>query len=113
MRVPAILIPYPAATDNHQLHNARALTDVGAAVLLQQAGASGEKLAALASTLIRDTGARQQMAEELVRWHSPHAAELIVEKMLALVSAMGLCEPGDFQADNLMEPRTNARAMAV
>jgi UDP-N-acetylglucosamine--N-acetylmuramyl-(pentapeptide) pyrophosphoryl-undecaprenol N-acetylglucosamine transferase len=113
MRLPAILIPYPAATDNHQLHNARALTDVGAALLLQQPGASGAKLAAIASTLMRDSDARRQMADELVRWHSPHAAELIVERMLALVSAMGLCQPGDFQADNVIEPRTSARAMAV
>jgi UDP-N-acetylglucosamine--N-acetylmuramyl-(pentapeptide) pyrophosphoryl-undecaprenol N-acetylglucosamine transferase len=34
MRVPAILIPYPSATDNHQFHNARAFVERGAARML-------------------------------------------------------------------------------
>ena len=42
MRVPAILVPYPTATDNHQYFNARALVDVGAAVLLEQKSATAE-----------------------------------------------------------------------
>jgi UDP-N-acetylglucosamine--N-acetylmuramyl-(pentapeptide) pyrophosphoryl-undecaprenol N-acetylglucosamine transferase len=115
MRVPAILIPYPAATDNHQLYNGRALTDVGAALLLEQAGATGDKLAGICLTLLRDATARKVMAEELVRLHSPHAAELIADKMLALMMAMGLCEAGDFRADNLLEPRVDnsPRALAV
>lgn len=33
---PAILVPYPHAADNHQLHNARYLEKRGGAVLLQQ-----------------------------------------------------------------------------
>lgn len=113
MRVPAILIPYPAATDNHQMHNARALTDAGAALLLEQSGTTGERLAVAVSGLLRDANARRMMAEELIRWHSPHAAELIAEKMLALVSAMGLCEPPDFRADNLVERRDHARAALI
>ena len=36
MRVPAILIPYPYATDDHQFHNARALVRNGAARLITQ-----------------------------------------------------------------------------
>jgi len=113
MRVPAILIPYPAATDNHQMHNARALTDAGAALLLEQSGTTGERLAGAVSGLLGDANARRIMAEELIRWHSPHAAELIAEKMLALVSAMGLCEPPDFRADNLVGPRDHARAALI
>jgi len=33
---PAILIPYPDATDNHQYENAKVLADAGAAVLLEE-----------------------------------------------------------------------------
>jgi UDP-N-acetylglucosamine--N-acetylmuramyl-(pentapeptide) pyrophosphoryl-undecaprenol N-acetylglucosamine transferase len=115
MRLPAILIPYPTATDNHQFHNARALADVGGALLLEQAGATGQNLAAMADPLLRDKQARQLMAAELVRWHSPHAAELIADRILALVTAMGLCEAGDFRADNIIEPRVgeNPRAAMV
>src|SRR5688572_2743335 len=115
MRVPAILIPYPTATDNHQFHNARALADVGGALLLEQAGATGQSLAAMADRLLRDHPARKAMAGELIRWHSPHAAELIADRILALVTAMGLCEVADFQADNLIEPNVgeNPRAAMV
>lgn len=101
MRVPAILIPYPTATDNHQYFNARALVDVGAARLLEQKSASGEKLAALASNLLRDEQARKMISDGLVRWHSPHAAELIAGKMLALMAAMGLCPPTVQRAHSL------------
>src|SRR5438034_1876548 len=47
MRLPSILIPYPAAADNHQFYNARAFADVGAALLLEQSSGTGEKLATL------------------------------------------------------------------
>jgi len=91
MRVPAILVPYPTATDNNQYYNARALVDVGAAVLMDQKSATAEKLVSLVSGLLRNEQARRTISGELVRWHSPHAAELIAGKMLALMAAMGLC----------------------
>ena len=40
MRVPPVLVPFPAATDDHQTHNARALQESGAALLLAQDKAS-------------------------------------------------------------------------
>ena len=36
MRLPSLLIPFPAAADNHQFHNARAFETTGAARLLEQ-----------------------------------------------------------------------------
>ncbi|HVV73149.1 MAG TPA: UDP-N-acetylglucosamine--N-acetylmuramyl-(pentapeptide) pyrophosphoryl-undecaprenol N-acetylglucosamine transferase, partial [Verrucomicrobiae bacterium] len=44
MRVPAVLIPYPAAADDHQSFNARAFCDSGAARMLPQGGATTETL---------------------------------------------------------------------
>jgi UDP-N-acetylglucosamine--N-acetylmuramyl-(pentapeptide) pyrophosphoryl-undecaprenol N-acetylglucosamine transferase len=108
MRVPAILIPYPTATDNHQYFNARALVDVGAAVLLEQKIATAEKLAALASNLLQDEQARRMISDELVRWHSPHAAELIAGKMLALMAAMGLCPPTVQRAHSFEAPHNRS-----
>ena len=98
MRVPAILIPYPTATDNHQYFNARALVDVGAAALLEQNSATAETLAAMASKLLQNEQARRMISEELARWHSPHAAELIAGKILALMAAMGLCQASEQRA---------------
>jgi UDP-N-acetylglucosamine--N-acetylmuramyl-(pentapeptide) pyrophosphoryl-undecaprenol N-acetylglucosamine transferase len=87
MRLPAILIPYPAAADSHQWYNARALVDAGAALLLEQTHATGEKLAALVLKLLQDKAACAAMARELIRWHSPRAAEAIAEKILLLLNA--------------------------
>ncbi|OIR18358.1 UDP-N-acetylglucosamine transferase [mine drainage metagenome] len=45
--VASVLIPLPIAVDDHQTHNARFLSEHGAAVLLPQKELSGEKLAKL------------------------------------------------------------------
>lgn len=45
--VAAVLVPYPHAVDDHQTHNARFLSDRGAAVLLPQPELTPERLAQL------------------------------------------------------------------
>ena len=44
MRLPCLLVPFPAAADNHQFHNARAFEETGAARLLEQRDATPEKV---------------------------------------------------------------------
>jgi UDP-N-acetylglucosamine--N-acetylmuramyl-(pentapeptide) pyrophosphoryl-undecaprenol N-acetylglucosamine transferase len=85
MRLPSILIPYPAATDNHQYFNARALRDAGGALLLEQRETSSAKFAAEVIKLLQDTSALNRMREELVRWHSPRAAEQIADKIMIFI----------------------------
>jgi len=89
MRLPAILIPYPFATDNHQFYNARALADVGAAWVMEQRDTTPEKLAIVIKKLLSDPAILGRMKEELVRWHAPHAAEQMAEKILALIDPLG------------------------
>ena len=45
--VPAVLVPFPFAVDDHQTGNAEFLSDAGAAWLMQQKDLTAEKLAAL------------------------------------------------------------------
>ena len=52
--VASILIPFPYAVDDHQTHNARFLSERGAAILLQQNELDAEKLALLLSELNRE-----------------------------------------------------------
>lgn len=52
--VASILIPFPFAVDDHQTHNARFLSQHGAAVLLPQSELSAEKLAQLLRELSRE-----------------------------------------------------------
>ncbi|MGV3499718.1 MAG: undecaprenyldiphospho-muramoylpentapeptide beta-N-acetylglucosaminyltransferase [Hydrogenophaga sp.] len=49
----SLLVPFPAAVDDHQTHNARFLVDAGAAWLEAQAGLTPDKLAALLQGLDR------------------------------------------------------------
>jgi UDP-N-acetylglucosamine--N-acetylmuramyl-(pentapeptide) pyrophosphoryl-undecaprenol N-acetylglucosamine transferase len=83
MRVPAVLVPYPTATDNHQFHNARAFEATGAARLLEQRSASPETLAQLLLDMVEKPAVHENMQSALAQWHAPHAAEQIAEAILA------------------------------
>jgi UDP-N-acetylglucosamine--N-acetylmuramyl-(pentapeptide) pyrophosphoryl-undecaprenol N-acetylglucosamine transferase len=87
MRVPAVLVPYPTATDNHQFHNARAFEASGAARLLEQRTATPDLLAQLLSDLIEKPAVQENIRNALAQWHAPRAAEQMVEAILATVAA--------------------------
>ncbi len=53
--VPAVLVPFPFAVDDHQTGNAEFLAEAGAAWLMQQKDLSAEKLATLIGELDRTT----------------------------------------------------------
>jgi UDP-N-acetylglucosamine--N-acetylmuramyl-(pentapeptide) pyrophosphoryl-undecaprenol N-acetylglucosamine transferase len=88
MRLPAILVPYPFAADNHQFYNARALSEAGAALLLAQNTATHQTMGEAILQLLRDESRRAAMSHALARWHAPRAAEQIAEKMLALMHVL-------------------------
>ena len=87
LRVPALLIPYPTAADNHQFHNARAFEATDAAYLLEQKKASSEMLLGLLEDLVEKPTVRERMQTALAQWHAPRAAEAIAEALLAAVGA--------------------------
>ena len=58
---PAILVPSPNVTANHQEKNARVLSDQGAAVLLREADCVEDTLYDAASALLRDRERRETM----------------------------------------------------
>lgn len=82
MRLPSVLVPYPAATDNHQHHNAEAFERTGAALLLHQEGATPESLHSKLR-LIFDASTRERMQAALAKWHAPGAADSIADTILA------------------------------
>jgi UDP-N-acetylglucosamine--N-acetylmuramyl-(pentapeptide) pyrophosphoryl-undecaprenol N-acetylglucosamine transferase len=87
MRVPAVLVPYPAATSNHQFHNARSLEATGAARLLEQKTATPELLVQLVLDFLEKPAVREKAQSALAQWHAPRAAEQIAEAMLVAVGA--------------------------
>jgi UDP-N-acetylglucosamine--N-acetylmuramyl-(pentapeptide) pyrophosphoryl-undecaprenol N-acetylglucosamine transferase len=85
MRLPTVLVPYPAAVDDHQFYNALAFEQSNAARLLPQRQATPEALTRLLSDLVQNAGERQRIQESLAQWHWPMAAEKIAESMLEVV----------------------------
>ena len=82
MRVPSILIPYPAATDNHQFHNARALVERGAARMLGEQRSTPENLTRMIVELMSNPAERRRLTSALAEWHHPNAAQEIAEAIL-------------------------------
>jgi UDP-N-acetylglucosamine--N-acetylmuramyl-(pentapeptide) pyrophosphoryl-undecaprenol N-acetylglucosamine transferase len=85
MRLPSILVPYPAATDDHQLHNAKVFCDSGAARMLDQQNATPEDLVEVFSELMSHDSGRGGMQAALAKWHAPKAAEQIAQAILETV----------------------------
>jgi len=81
----SVLVPYPYAVDDHQIHNARYLSEAGAAVLLPQTELNPERLAALLGEL-SDRERLLAMARRARERAMPRAVECVVEHCLEVVA---------------------------
>ena len=79
---PAILVPYPFATGDHQTKNARYFQAAGGAILLPETelGRAPE----LVRSLLGDPRRLEQMRQAMLRVAKPDAADTIAEELLAL-----------------------------
>lgn len=82
---PAILIPLPTATDDHQRKNAETLAAAGAADVLLQTAATGAALAERIEALAADGAARARMSAAARALAKPDAARVIVDRALDLM----------------------------
>jgi UDP-N-acetylglucosamine--N-acetylmuramyl-(pentapeptide) pyrophosphoryl-undecaprenol N-acetylglucosamine transferase len=78
----AILIPFPYATGDHQLHNATYFTEKGAAELMPDAEVDAASLRLRVEGLLKDRRRREQMAKQIRSLATPHAAGEVAEKLL-------------------------------
>lgn len=87
---PAVLIPLPTATDDHQRKNAQVLADARAARLVEQqslAGADGPgRLVSAIADLLTSPAERSAMGESMHRFARPDAADRIVSRLLELAA---------------------------
>lgn len=88
MGVPSVLVPFPAATDNHQFHNAVAFVAAGAARMLEQRRTTPEQFADAVSTLLADDARRDAMAAATARLHQPNAAAAIARRILDVIAQL-------------------------
>ena len=73
--VGAILVPFPAAVDDHQTHNAQYLVQASAAVLIHDRDVTPERLATELQRLCEGRGKLLAMAERARQLAKPNAAE--------------------------------------
>jgi UDP-N-acetylglucosamine--N-acetylmuramyl-(pentapeptide) pyrophosphoryl-undecaprenol N-acetylglucosamine transferase len=84
--LPAVLIPYPYASANHQEANARWMAERGAAVVLPDAELTPQRLRAETDALLARRAAMAEAARKLAR---PDAAHDIAQELLAAAARPG------------------------
>lgn len=82
--VPAILIPYPYATANHQEFNARAVKAAGAAEVVLDKELNSEVILELIEHLLLHGNELQKMQSAALSLGKPNAAEVIAREALSL-----------------------------
>ncbi|MFH0910294.1 MAG: undecaprenyldiphospho-muramoylpentapeptide beta-N-acetylglucosaminyltransferase, partial [Planctomycetota bacterium] len=82
--LPAILVPFPKARDDHQAANAGILEAAGAAKVIPEEKLTEELLHRVVLTLWRDAGRLDAMSASARRLARPDAAQEIAERVLAL-----------------------------
>ena len=75
--LPAILVPYPFATEHHQDANAHEVADAGAATVIRDDALSPSTLSAGILELMGDRDRRRRMGEAALAWARPDAAARI------------------------------------
>ena len=72
---PSILIPFPAAMDDHQTANARGLVEAGGAFVIQEADLTPDVLAGHITAILEDSEGAAAMAAAALAQGRPDAAE--------------------------------------
>jgi UDP-N-acetylglucosamine--N-acetylmuramyl-(pentapeptide) pyrophosphoryl-undecaprenol N-acetylglucosamine transferase len=90
---PAILVPLPNATDDHQRRNAEVVARAGAAVALEERDLTGDTLAAAITALVGDAERRRRMALAARQLARPDAAQRIADRVEQLALRVG--RPGE------------------
>lgn len=82
--VPAVLVPYPHAPGDHQTHNARVLSEAGAAHLVPDAETTADRLAELIDPLLADPARLAVMGRAADPGNHARAADLLAETVIRL-----------------------------
>ena len=83
--IPALLIPYPFAADNHQEINANHYVQGGGAFLYREDKLSGKLLAEQAASLLNNPLKLRSMADTMKSLGKPDATRGIVEQCFRLI----------------------------
>ena len=84
---PAILVPYPHATADHQTLNARHFERGGGAIVVDQRELA--RVPALAEELLDDPARLERMGEAMRALAQPDAADVVADELIALAEGRG------------------------
>ncbi|MCP5467948.1 MAG: undecaprenyldiphospho-muramoylpentapeptide beta-N-acetylglucosaminyltransferase [Deltaproteobacteria bacterium] len=84
--LPAILVPYPFAADDHQYFNAKEMLDKGAAKLIRNEELNGEIVAKNIEYFLNNRDQLAEMSELAKSLAHPHAAEEVLQHCLTEIS---------------------------
>ncbi len=82
--VASILIPSPNVAENHQFKNAKALSDDGSAILIEEKNLSFESLKNAIDELKNDEFGRKKRAKSIKGKSKDNSAKIIVKELLSL-----------------------------
>jgi UDP-N-acetylglucosamine--N-acetylmuramyl-(pentapeptide) pyrophosphoryl-undecaprenol N-acetylglucosamine transferase len=80
---PAILVPYPFATGDHQARNAEHFVRAGGAIMVRELDL--EDVPDLVRSLLDDPDRRKRMSDAMLRVARPDAADEIADELVAMV----------------------------
>ncbi len=80
---PAVLVPYPHATGDHQTHNARWMAEAGAAAVIDDAELTPQRLDQVVGELLGDEARLRRMAAASRSLARPDAARRVAAEVLA------------------------------
>ena len=83
---PAVIVPLPTATDDHQRRNARVLAEGGAAVMVEERDLTEDRLADVIADLLADSDRRAGMAVAMRTFARSDAAARIANRVWELAS---------------------------
>ncbi|MCA0232470.1 MAG: undecaprenyldiphospho-muramoylpentapeptide beta-N-acetylglucosaminyltransferase [Bacteroidetes bacterium] len=81
---PAILVPFPYASEDHQTKNAMSLVEQNAALLVKDKNAKDE-LVQTTLRLLQDVDKQQELSKNIKKLAKPNAAKEIAETVLSLI----------------------------
>jgi UDP-N-acetylglucosamine--N-acetylmuramyl-(pentapeptide) pyrophosphoryl-undecaprenol N-acetylglucosamine transferase len=90
---PAILVPFAAATGDHQTANARGLVDADAAILMPESRLDPATMAEHIAVILTQPGAAVKMAQAALRQGRPEATEALVQMVEALAGQNEVIHP--------------------
>jgi len=84
--LPAVLVPFPYAAEDHQRFNAEPMAEAGAVKLILDKDFNGEVLLKTVGELFTDTERLAEMSEKMRSFYRPGARKIIAERVMKIAN---------------------------